>query len=302
MDAADQLLDATINFNIGNYTTCLKQLQALKSTPSADSVQKNILTYRTYIAQKKYSVVLDEVKGNNSSSELQSVRLLAEYLSSNDSQQRAKIVKKLDDLMASTLKVNDYISLLIGATIYFQDGQYETALSILKNSDNLECLNLNVQILISIDRLDLAAKEVRKMQDQNEDSLLSQLAIAMLNLAGSAGEQKLKEAYHIYRELADKYTPTPMLLNGQAAAYMAMNRWAEAEPLLQQALDLDSNSAASLINMMCVSQHLGKAPEVSSRYLSQLKDSNKKHPFVVDLANKEEEFDRICKNFRPTVE
>jgi len=35
-----------------------------------------------------------------------------------------------------------------------------------------------------------------------------------------------------------------------------------------------------------LSQLTAKAPEVSNRYISQMKDSHANHPFVKDLANK----------------
>ena len=55
---------------------------SLQKAPNAvTTVEKDIFMYRAYLAQHKYSIVMNEVTAA-SPAEVQSVKLLAEYLSS----------------------------------------------------------------------------------------------------------------------------------------------------------------------------------------------------------------------------
>lgn len=53
----------------------------MKGLSPEQSLVRDVFMYRAYIALKKFSVVMDEITGG-SPSELQSVRLLAEFLAS----------------------------------------------------------------------------------------------------------------------------------------------------------------------------------------------------------------------------
>ncbi|XP_066255085.1 coatomer subunit epsilon [Euwallacea similis] len=290
----DELFDVKNYFYIGNYQQCINEAAKVRkpSTPEI-AVQRDVFTYRSYIAQNKFLVVLDEIHGA-SPGEVQPLRLLAEYLHSRSN--RASVLDQLN-LKIDTTSHNETL-VLVAATIFIQEGNLDGAYRYLHASESLESMAFIVNVLLSLDRVDLALKKLKEMQEKDDDATLTQLAQAWVHTA--MGGDKLQDAYYIYQELVDKYGSTPLLLNGQAVTFIGQGKYDEAEAALQEALERDSNNAEVLINMIALHRHLEKGPEIGNRYLSQLKDAHPDHAFIKDLKQKEMEFERICQQYSPS--
>nr|CAB3232870.1 coatomer subunit epsilon-like [Phallusia mammillata] len=291
----DELFDVKNAFYLGLYQQCINEAQKAKVSSQLKKTERDVFMYRAYIAQRKYGVVLDEIK-SSASSELQAVRLLADYLSNPS--RKDNVLKKVEESLSGNVDIENKTLPLMAASIYYHELNYDSALRILHSTESLEASALTIQVLLTINRVDLARKEVKAMQEADEDATLTQLAQAWFNI--SVGGEKLQDAYYIFQEMADKNQSSSLLLNGQAACYMAQGKWDEAEGVLQEAMDKDSNCAETLINMILLSQHQGKAPEVTNRYISQLKDSHNSHLFVRELAIKENDFDRLTMQYAPS--
>jgi len=295
-DNVDELFDVRNAYFTGNFQTCINEAQKLKLSDPVLVVERDVFLYRSYLALKKYRVVLDEINPS-SPEQVRPLSMLANFLAYPA--KRDAIVADLDAKMSGNVDISNHVLLVVAATIYLHVGQAESALKVLHPSDHLECGALKVQGLLSMNRPDLARKELKNLMEKDEDSTLTQLAQAWTNL--SLGGEKIQEAYYIYQDMIDRLGSTALLLNGQATSFIAQGKYAEAESALQDALEKDPNNPETLVNLIVLAHHTGKQPEVSNRYLSQLKDMDPFHPFVVSLNQKEADFERMCKQYAVTA-
>ncbi|PSN51336.1 Coatomer subunit epsilon [Blattella germanica] len=281
----DELFDVKNAYYIGNYQHCINEAQKLKPSNAALQIERDVFLYLAYIAQRKFRVVLDEIN-SSSPPELQPLRM-------------ESIVTNLDQQVSGNVDVSNHTFVLVAASIYYLEKNYDSALRILNEADHLECSALSLQIYLKIDRVDLAWKELKAMQEKDDDATLTQLAQAWVNIM--MGGERLQDGYYIFQEMSDKHSSTSLLLNGQATCFLGQGKYEEAESALQESLSKDSNNPDTLVNMLVLSQHTGKPPEVMNRYLSQLKDSHLDHPFIKEYLQKETEFDRLVAQYAPTA-
>ncbi|XP_018331853.1 coatomer subunit epsilon [Agrilus planipennis] len=255
----DELFEIRNYFYIGNYQQCINEAQKLRKPTSPDiAIERDIYMYRAYMAQSKFLVVLDEISSSSPPS-IQSLKILAEYLSNKS--KKEGVLKQLEQKLSEGSVAGNDTLVLVAATIYEQEDNLELAYRVLHSSDSLEALAFIIDILLKLNRVDIAKKKLKEMQDKDDDATLTQLTQAWVNIA--VGGEKLQEAYYIYQELVDKYGSTPLLLNGQAVTFIAQLKYEEAESALQEALDKDSNNPDTLINLVTLSQHTGKSLEVN---------------------------------------
>jgi len=277
-------------FLLGNYQAAINEAMSLSNLSEATQQERDIYVYRCYIAQGKYQLVLDEIKENASVS-LLGVKLLATYLSKEENKEIVLVTLK--EWMSDGIAVNNSTLQLVSCMIYFMEEKYEESMRCVYQANSMECLAMLVQIYLKINRPDLALKELKSMQQLDDDATVTQLATCWVNIA--LGGEKLQEALSLYQDLAERNQPTAKLLNGLAVCMMHMNRYAEAEKYLLQALEKNSSDGDAIVNLITCNQLQGKAPEIVNRQINQLRAVTPKHPWLIGFQKTEQLFDSLSK-------
>ncbi|KAK8641647.1 hypothetical protein V6N13_011031 [Hibiscus sabdariffa] len=291
----DHLFSLRNNFYLGSYQVAINNSD-IPHLSADDAVERDCLVYRSYIALGSYQLVISEID-SSAATPLQAVKLLALYLS--NPQDKESTVSSLKELLADPAIGNNAILRLIAGTVFMHEEDYNEALKHTNAGGTMELHALNVQIFIKIHRSDYAERQLRVMQQIDEDHTLTQLANAWLNLA--VGGSKIQEAYLIFQDFSEKYPMTGLILNGKAVCCMHTGNFDEAETLLLESLNkaslncgtFDAKDPETLANLVVCSLHLGKS---SSRYLSQLKLTHPEHILVKRASSAEDSFERALQS------
>ncbi|PAV64227.1 hypothetical protein WR25_12550 isoform D [Diploscapter pachys] len=259
--SVDRLFDVKNAFYLGNYQQCINEAQKFSAKNDEERLWRDVYMYRSYIAQGKASIPLSEISDKTSLAH----KALRRFANFQNPQQRHRVAQEVQAEVTEGKLANDETAIILAATILNQSGNPEDALRALFKSTSLESSAAKVQTLLKMDRVDLAVKALKKMMEVDEDATLTQLALAWVNM--SLGKDKLKDAFYIYQEMMDKYGQTPMLLVGQSSALILQEKYEEAEKLLQEAQLRDANNPESLINLVVISDYLGKDAEVFFLYI-----------------------------------
>jgi coatomer protein complex subunit epsilon len=300
MADTDELFAIRNLFALGSYQSVINDISSARVTLSESAaLEAKVFLYRAYIAQGKYNLVISEINSSHPV-ELQAVKLLAVYMQANakgDATAKSGTVTQIMELLSEGTNAINATIQIVGATILYNESLLEDALKVLySHGRNLEIVALIVQIYLHIDRLDLARKEIAATKSWAEDATLAQLIEAWVDLR--LGGEKYQEAYYIFEEFASSGTATTLkVLNGQAVSNIAMGRYPEAESILLEALNKDSNHPDTLVNLVVVSRLTSKPTDVINRYISQLREAAPQHSFLQELDLKTSLFDRAAARY-----
>jgi len=288
-DTASDLFEIRNYFILGNWQASINEGNSLSGLKDQDKIERDVYIYRSYIAQGNYRIVLDEIKDSHPPS-LQALKLLASFYMLPDN--RDVVVLQLKEWLQQGINQGDDILQIVAATIYTEQGNYEDALRCIYTSPTLESLAFIVQLYLRINRLDLAEKELEKLQKLDEDATITLLAAAWVHL--HAGGDRAKEALGIFQDLVEKYGSSVTLLNGIGVSHLALKRYNDAEKVFLQALEKKASDTDTIINLITTYQHQQKPQDIINRYLSQLKTTAPKHPWLSEYQKMESNFDQFA--------
>eukprot|EP00252_Welwitschia_mirabilis_P012566 TRINITY_DN276_c0_g2_i1.p1 TRINITY_DN276_c0_g2~~TRINITY_DN276_c0_g2_i1.p1 ORF type:complete len:253 (-),score=44.80 TRINITY_DN276_c0_g2_i1:229-987(-) len=250
MSGPDALFMLRNNFYLGAYQAAINESN-VRGLSEEESIERDCIVYRSYIALCSFQLVIDEIS-DSAPTALQAVKLLATYLKGPSHKENA--LSSLKEWLSDVAISNNPVLRLIAGIIYMHEQDYTEALKHTHMGGTLELHALNVHIYLKMHRSDHAEKQLKIMQQIDEDHTLTQLANAWLNLA--VGGSKIQEAYLIFQDFCDNYQPTVTILNGKAISCMHMERFEEAETILLEALNKDAKDAETLANLIVCSLHL----------------------------------------------
>ncbi|CAL0309221.1 unnamed protein product [Lupinus luteus] len=288
MATPDHLFNVRNNFYLGAYQASISAADVTNLSPD-DVVERDTFVNRCHIAQGHGAFVISDIDAN-APTPLQAVKLLALYLSSPDDKEST--ISSLKEWLSDPAIGNNVTLRLIAGIIFLHEQDFNEALKYTNAGGTMELHALNVQIFIKMHRSDYAERQLRLMQQIDEDHTLTQLANAWIDLA--VGGSKIQEAYLIFQDLSERYQSTSLLLNGKAVCCMHMGNFDEAETLLVEALNKDARDPETLANLVVCCLHLGKP---SSKSFSQLKLLHPNHALVKRVSAAEENFDRALQSF-----
>ncbi|KAK6539019.1 hypothetical protein TWF694_010566 [Orbilia ellipsospora] len=287
--AEGELLNIHNAFFQGQYDKVIEH--DTSSLSASNQTAAKVFKFRSRIALGEFEEVLAELEGEEEP-ELQAVKALAKF----NTEELEAAVEDIEEL--ATASGDNATVQVIGGIILQRAGKTDEALALLsQHQGSLEAVSIIIQIRLAQNRLDLAIKEVTAAKKWAQDSLVINIAEAWVGLR--VGGDKYQQSYYVFEELAQAVsTSSTRTLVGQAVSELHLGRLPEAEVALQQALDKDKSDIPALANKVVLTALTGGDTAAD---LSVLEAEDSSHPFILDIAEKNELFDKAASKYAAKV-
>lgn len=289
MSGAEELFELRNYFYLGNFSAAITEGETVSLDDHGAQIERDVILKRIAASQGNYDAVISSVTDSSHVS-LQAVKLLCTLL--NDPSSKEAVLATVTAWLTDDVALASESLVLMCGIIYAHVGDHDNALRACSRCPQaLEHIAVKVQLLLRMDRADVAEKEIAKMQRLDEDATLTQLAAAWVHLA--KGGSTAQEAVYIYQDLLERHGATDPILNGLALCHMALGKSDDAERVLQEALAKNSNFPATLINVVTSAKYKNKPAELVRRYLERLGQVAPNCEWLREFTAKEAEFDSL---------
>lgn len=294
-ESDEEIREVRSRFYVGDYEGARKEAAQLKHITGAIGQERNDFVLRCLLAEEKYKEVLSSVD-NDAPVSSQLIKLHAALKMKGDSV-AAGISSKVEAICEDGITTEP--TAINACAIYIALNDLRNAykaLSTIKGL-NLEASLSKVQILLALNRSDLARTELKKMTQEDDDHPLSVLANIWCTLrAGTEGE----EAYTYCGDLSDRFGNTPLLLNLKTVALMQQGSYTEALEEISECHQMTKEGEQyriSLTNQISCLLHVGKLAE-SQEAFKLLQTSFPDCAYLKTYGNLSEKFDKFCANYK----
>lgn len=280
----------------------------LPDPESADYTPTLVYQARSHIALSKPDAVAGLIPDDTENVALKAVSALARYVGATEAPDKDASLEELRDLCVEIegedVDANDWekgMVRVLAGTAFAIAGEVEEALETLgagTNTDNLEAVALTVQIYLSINRSDLARKELDRSRRWAEDDLLLQLIESSIGLV--TGKDGYADSNSFYTEqLGNPSLFSTHLLTARGVTRLLKGEIPAAKSDFEEAVSQQGGTAdPETLAAMTVAAGLGSSkPAEADQLWSQLSSQYPTHPLVIDVSHKAELFDELCAKF-----
>lgn len=284
---SDDLFELRTYFYLGNLAAAATEASTVHVSDDTAMLERDMIMQRLRVARGEFDDVIGSVE-DDAAPALQAVKLLASVRKDPSLAETAcaTVGGWMDDGVAG------FGFTEMCAVVYGVCGDFDNALRCAERCGGLEGSVLMVQVLLAMDRGDVAAGVVEKMKAVDEDATLTQLAGAWVGLC--SGGEGVQESVYVFRDLLERHGATDMVLNGMAVCYLAEGKVEEAERVLKEALTKNPNCPNTLVNVIASSMYKNKPAELIARYFAQLRLVAPENVWLKGYTEKEAEFDRLA--------
>ncbi|WWC70695.1 uncharacterized protein I206_104646 [Kwoniella pini CBS 10737] len=281
------------------YQAAIEEATSQLSSDSDETLsqRRSIYIARSYLSLSPPNTLLaKKILSNYSIESSISIKILNSFISFLEGDK-----EKLEEIRDFVLEIEgnenedsfeENIVRVISGICFIISGENEEAVATLnegRGKEDLECLALLVQLLLTLDRRDLAQTTYNTAKKIGNDSILVQAMEAWIGL--KTGSRPLHQSYYFYEELYQLPSGrTPPVLASHAASHLLLGHIDEAKADIVEASQKENGDKDG--NILAVGTTLG-----IEGYSEKLASNAPQHPFAIDLAEKSRLFDEAASKF-----